>query len=127
MCSKISQYLSHYLKVSTNQVTGCVTVTQDNFENVVLKSTTPVLVDFAASWCGPCKRLAPVLDELAIEMQDSLSIVKIDLDNDTNLAAEYHVQSVPFLLLFKDGKMLDSRSGFVPKDELQSWIMEKIS
>lgn len=76
-----------------------------------------VLVDFFANWCGPCKMLAPVLDEVASEMQ-SATIVKVDIDQDPDLASRYGVQSIPNLIVFKDGKAVDQIVGFVPKNEI---------
>ena len=80
-----------------------------------------VLVDFFATWCGPCRMLGPVLEELA-EERPNITVAKIDVDESASLANNYGIMSVPTLLLFKDGKLIDQRSGFMPKEELTRWI-----
>lgn len=80
-----------------------------------------VLVDFFATWCGPCKMLGPVLEELASD-RDDIKIVKIDIDQNPNLAKEYGIMSVPTLLLFQNGKNIATEHGFMPKNELEDWI-----
>ena len=97
-----------------------VTFTQDNFEAEALKSTTPVLVDFWAEWCGPCKMLAPVLDDLASEMGDKVKIGKVNIDHHQGLAAKYGVQSIPTLLLLKDGQVQEQIVGLRGKGELKA-------
>lgn len=97
-------------------------VTEQAFENEVLKATTPVLVDFFTTWCGPCKALAPVVDEVATEMSGKLKVVKVDLDEAMDLAATLGITSVPTLVLFKDGKEATRRSGSGPKREILSFV-----
>ena len=82
-----------------------------------------VLVDFFATWCGPCKMLGPVLEEMS-EERDSLKIVKIDIDENMDLARKYGIMSVPTLILFKDGKQISTKNGFMPKELLTKWIEE---
>jgi len=94
-------------------------VTSATFATEVLLSPTPVLVDFWAEWCGPCKMIAPVLEELAAEKTD-LKIVKVNVDDNSGLAAELHIRSIPTLILFKDGKAIKTMTGAKPKPALIS-------
>ena len=93
--------------------------TDDNFSNLVSKDV--VLVDFYANWCGPCKMLSPILESLASN-RDGVKIVKVDVDKCESLARSYGIMSIPTLILFKDGKQIDSKMGFVPEFELANWI-----
>ena len=97
-----------------------------NFESEVLKSEMPVLVDFWAPWCGPCQMMAPVLEELAKEMEGKLKIVKIDTEQPDNqvLAIEYMIQSIPNLKLFKDGKVIKDFVGYRPKEQFSQELKE---
>jgi thioredoxin 1 len=97
-----------------------VTLTQDNFENEALKSTSPVLVDFWAEWCGPCKMIAPVLDELATEYQGKIKIGKVNVDEQQGLAAQFKVSAIPTLLIIKNGQVIEQTRGAKSKRDLKA-------
>lgn len=95
-----------------------VTLTNQNFNEEVLGSTLPVLVDFWATWCGPCRMLAPVLEEVAEEYAGKLKVCKVNVDEEPELCFRFSVSSIPTLLVFKDGKLVNSGIGYMPKDAL---------
>jgi thioredoxin 1 len=97
-------------------------LTQENFAAEVLKASTPVLVDFWAEWCGPCKMIAPVLDELAAEYAEQVKIGKVNIDQQQALAAEYGVRAIPTLLLFHKGEVADQMVGLRSKKDLKASI-----
>lgn len=97
-----------------------VTATETNFSDEVLRSAQPVLVDFWAEWCGPCKMIAPVLDELATEYGGKVKIAKVNIDENQNLAAQYRVTAIPTLLVFKSGQVLEQMVGMKSKRDLKA-------
>ena len=99
-----------------------ITLTKDNFEAEVLKSGKPVLVDFWAPWCGPCRMLAPILAEIAEEKAETLKVGKVNVDEEPDLAAKYGISGIPAILLFKNGQVAATSVGFKPKPELEAFI-----
>ena len=97
---------------------GALHLDKNNFDSEVRKSATPVMVDFWAEWCGPCKMLAPIVDQLAGELQGKMKVAKINVDEEPELAGEFNVMSIPTLLVFKNGKPVDQIVGAMPKDRL---------
>lgn len=97
-------------------------VVSAEFEREVLQAEGLVLVDFWASWCPPCRRLAPVVDALASDYQGRLSVAKVDVDENPELAQRYGIQSIPTLILFRDGRAVDKRLGALPKDDLRHFV-----
>jgi len=96
-----------------------LTLTDDNFDAEVIKSETPVLVDFWAEWCGPCKMIAPAIHELAGEYEGKVKIGQLDVDNNQLIAAKYNIRSIPSLLIFKGGRVVDQIVGAVPKQRIK--------
>ena len=103
-----------------------VKVDTGNFDSDVLNSDTPVVVDFWAEWCGPCKMIAPSLEELSAEMGDKVKIAKVNMDENPDLAAKYGIRSIPTLLMFKEGEPVAIQVGAAPKNKLSDWISGEI-
>ena len=103
-----------------------IVVTDDTFEAEVLKAETPVLVDFWADWCGPCKMIAPVVEELADAYDGKMKFVKVDVDEQQKYAGQFGIRSIPTLLVFKDGRVVDQIIGAVPKGVLEGKVKEHI-
>ncbi|MCI8327108.1 MAG: thioredoxin [Lachnospiraceae bacterium] len=97
---------------------GIITITNDNFEEEVLKSKKPVLLDFWAEWCGPCKMQSPILDEIAAELKDSVKIGKVNVDEEAALALKYQVMSIPTLVVMRDGVFQEKAVGLQSKDTI---------
>ncbi len=101
-------------------------VTDASFEADVLKSDKPVLVDFWADWCGPCKMIGPSLEEISDELADKVTIAKMDIVENTDVAGKLGVQSIPLLILFKDGKQVAQKLGAAPKSQLKNWLESEL-
>ena len=101
-----------------------VVITTENFETEVLKSELPVLVDFWATWCGPCRMIAPVIEEIAKDYQGKMKVGKVNVDEEGDLAVKYGISSIPTLLLFKGGVVVKKTLGYMPKDAVVKFIEE---
>jgi thioredoxin 1 len=97
-------------------------VSDSTFESEVLKATSPVVVDFWAEWCGPCRQIAPALEEIAGSLDGKVKIVKLNVDENPQTAAKYGIQSIPTLMLFKNGQLASRQIGAAPKQKLEQWI-----
>ena len=103
-----------------------VNVTDENFENEVLKSSKPILVDFWAEWCGPCKQIGPTLEEISEEMSSQVIIAKHNIDNEPNTPTKYGIRGIPTMLLFSGGELKATKVGATTKSNILSWIKENI-
>ncbi|HIP94282.1 MAG TPA: thioredoxin TrxA [Leucothrix sp.] len=103
-----------------------VSLTDDSFEENVIKSSTPVLVDYWAEWCGPCKSVAPILEEIAQEYEGKLIVAKLNIDDNTNTAPKYGIRGIPTLMLFKDGEVEATKVGALNKSQLTAFLDQNI-
>ena len=103
-----------------------VNVTDENFDTEVLKSEKPIVVDFWAEWCGPCKQISPVLEEISNEMSDEITVAKHNIDNEPNTPTKYGIRGIPTMLLFKGGELKATKVGATTKSNIVSWIKENI-
>ena len=103
-----------------------VAATDATFDAIVKESDLPVVVDFWAEWCGPCKQIGPALEELSTEMEGKIKVVKVDVDSNPSAAATLGVRGIPALFLFKDGQVISNKTGAAPKAALKSWIEDAI-
>ena len=101
-------------------------ITDENFETEVLKGSKPTLVDFWAEWCGPCKQIGPILEEISNEMSNDIVVAKHDIDSQPNMPSKYGVRGIPTMLLFKDGELKATKVGATTKSNIVSWIKENI-
>ena len=101
-------------------------VTDSSFETDVLKSAEPVVVDFWAEWCGPCRMIGPALEEIAGEMEGKVKIAKVNVDENPGIASKLGIRSIPTLMLFKDGKLAGQKVGAAPKGDLSRWIQGSV-
>lgn len=99
-----------------------VIITKENFEAEVLNSTKPCLVDFWATWCGPCKMIAPIIEEIAEEYADTVKVCKINVDDEPELAIKYKVSSIPTVMLFENGNVKDTIVGYRPKESFENML-----
>lgn len=101
-----------------------ITITKQNFEEEVLKSDKPVLIDFWATWCGPCRMIAPIISEIAEEYSDKYKVCKVNVDEEGELAVAFEVSSIPMLAVVKDGKVVSKAAGYRPKEEILEILMK---
>ncbi len=102
-------------------------ITDDEFDGAVLKSSQPILVDFWAEWCGPCKQIGPILDEIANDMAGKVTIAKVNIDQNPESPQKYGVRGIPTMILFKDGKAVATKVGSMPKSQLVEWLNSHVA
>ena len=102
-------------------------VKDNQFEKLVVNNEKPVLCDFWAEWCGPCKQISPILEELAVDLKDKVEIAKINIDQNPEIPSKYGIMSIPTLMLFNKGEVVGTQVGLMQKNDLEIWIKEKIN
>src|ERR1700709_2120352 len=107
-----------------SRIMSTVKVTDESFERDVLQSGTPVLVDFWAEWCGPCKQIAPALDQISEELAGAVTIAKVNIEESPTVPSRYGVRGIPTLMLFRDGQMASMKVGAMPKQKILEWLQE---
>ena len=107
-------------------MTDIKNLNHDNFESELSICKTPILVDFWAEWCGPCKMLTPILEEISNDLSGKIQVAKVNLDDNQELAMKYSIRSIPTLLLFNSGELIDTKVGLLSKGDLVEWINSKI-
>ena len=103
-----------------------IQISDDTFEENVIKKGQPIIVDFWAEWCGPCKMLTPILEEISQELNQKVQVVKVNLDENQDLAMKYSIRSIPTLLLFSNGELIDTKVGLIPKNDIVNWLNSKV-
>ena len=102
------------------------TITDSNFDEEIKNSKVPILVDFWAEWCGPCKQIGPILEDIGETKKDKLKILKLNIDENPQTPQKFGVRGIPTLMLFKDGKLVDTKVGSLPKNMLESWLYSNL-
>ena len=125
MNTALRRIVAHVLRIG-NPMSDVINTTNDNFQSDVLESNVPVLVDFWATWCAPCKAIAPVLEDLAAEYDGKAKVVKVDVTENQEIAARYGIRNIPALYLFKDGEVVDQVVGALPRSQLVNFVEKNL-